>query len=427
MRLAILTLVAVSTLLGADELRLALVLKAQADFDRVELDAAPQPRDTAACIQSQAAVLPVATVDERALILFRKGYCALAQAAISSDSAQFGDAAVAFDQAGEAWRAQIAAAKPKVAPGPIPSPLRVFGAVARLEQNPDAASLDTQAGVLVSAVDTPTCEPTLISPDSCLAANRLGNAWLGWLALQHGDLNGAISRFTGAQVPSWLQWVQGQEAFRAGNYQQAASDYRQALDSLRKIQQNPAAPVLQRLSPKPDTAARLADLGEAQLLSHDAAAAIETLDAAVKADPAKPRTIYLRARAKEAAEQTAAALVDYDLASRTAFAAAPGKSSGEAHFYRGILLYRRADWPRAEDEFADALNFDIPAAMRSDASAWRNLAAVVSGSCGASRGSLERSLTAVSPDFPKEDARLALAACVTAGSASEDVGWHRLK
>jgi len=115
------------------------------------------------------------------------------------------------------------------------------------------------------------------------------------------------------------------------------------------------------------------------------------------------------------------------LASRTAFAAAPGKPSGEAHFYRGILLYRRADWPRAEDEFADALNFDIPAAMRSDASAWRNLAAVVGGSCGASRGSLERSLTTVSPDFPKDDARLALAACVTAGSASADASWHRLK
>jgi hypothetical protein len=88
-----------SSLSAADERRLALALKAQGDFDRVETAITPQLPDTVACIQSQAAVLPVATPEERSLILFHKGFCALAGAALSNDSAQFEDAAVAFDLA----------------------------------------------------------------------------------------------------------------------------------------------------------------------------------------------------------------------------------------------------------------------------------------------------------------------------------------
>src|SRR5580704_4765278 len=106
MRVPILTLVAVFALQAADERQLALALQAQTDFDRVEAAVMPQPHDTEACIQSQASVLPVATSDERPLILFRKGYCALAEAAIERDSTQFAAAAASFEQAIEAWPAR---------------------------------------------------------------------------------------------------------------------------------------------------------------------------------------------------------------------------------------------------------------------------------------------------------------------------------
>ena len=205
--------------------------------------------------------------------------------------------------------------------------------------------------------------------------------------------------------------MEGQEAFSSGDYRKAASRYGEAVGVWRKAEHAQALPLVQRLGPRPDMAAVPAELGEAQLLAGDPRAAIENLDAAVKADPAKARTIYLRARAKEAAGQADAALADYNLASRTAFAAGAGRSSGEAHLYQGILLYERKDWPRAEAEFAAALNFDIPAAMKSDAAAWRHLAAVASGSCASAREYLERALATVSPDFPKSDARSALAAC----------------
>src|ERR1700735_1366119 len=136
MRVPILTFVAVFALQAADDRQLALALQAQADFDRVEAAVAAQPRDAAACIQSQASALPVAAPEERTLILFRKGYCALAEAAVGQDSTQFADAATSFEQAIEAWPARAAtASKQKLPPPPVPSALRVFAAVSRMEQN----------------------------------------------------------------------------------------------------------------------------------------------------------------------------------------------------------------------------------------------------------------------------------------------------
>ncbi len=409
-----------TALLAADDRQLVLALKAQSDFDRVELTAAPQARDTSACLQSQAALLPMAAPEEKPLILFRKGYCALIGGALANDASQFGDAVAAFDQATEAWQARAIPAKQQLSAPPIPSAVRVFSAVSRLEQNPAAGLSSQQEAQLMSAVDHPACESVLTAPASCQTSIQLGNFWLGWIALRRGDAYAAMRRFTESQAPGWLQWVQGQEAFRARDYAKAADDYQNAVETFRKAQRSAAAPLLQRLGPQPEIAAMLTELGAAQLLAHRVDAAIATLDAAVKADPFKPRTLYLRARAKQTAGQSEAALADYNLASRTAFAAAPGQSSGEAHLYQGILLYERKDWRRAEDEFASALNLDIAEPSKADAAAWRHLAAVASGSCGASRTSLERSLGAVSPDFPKDDARSVLAACATTPSAVGD-------
>jgi tetratricopeptide (TPR) repeat protein len=427
-----LTLAAVLALQAADERQLALALQAQADFDRVEAAAVPQPRDTAACIQSQASVLPVAAPEERALILFRKGYCALAGAAIGQDTTQFADAATSFEQALEAWPARAAAAsRQKEPPLQVPSGLRVFAAVSRavsgMDQNAASGPFDAQQAQLAAAVEHPACESVVMTPESCRAAIQLGNLWLGWIALQRGDTSAASRWFSGARFSGWPQWVEGQEAFGAGDYRNAASRYGEAVEVWRKAERAEALPLIRRLSPRADMAAVPAELGEAQLLAGDPGAAIENLDAAVKADPSKARAIYLRARAKQAAGRADAALADYNLASRTAFAAGAGQSSGEAHLYQGILFYQRKDWPRAEDEFAAALNFDIPAAMKSDAAAWRHLAAVASGSCGASRGYLEQSLAAVSPDFPKDGARSALAACGAARTSGSAAAWNAHK
>ena len=147
------------------------------------------------------------------------------------------------------------------------------------------------------------------------------------------------------------------------------------------------------------------------MLRGDPKVAVATLDAAVKADPAYPRALFLRARAKALQGQTDAAIADYNLASRSAFAEATNLASGEAHLYRGIALYLRKDYARAEDEFSSALNFEIPDDLKPDAGAWRNMAAVAGGSCGSSREKLETALETASPYFPKNDARTLAFSC----------------
>jgi hypothetical protein len=57
------------------------------------------------------------------------------------------------------------------------------------------------------------------------------------------------------------------------------------------------------------------------------------------------------------------------------------------------------------------LNFQIAAPLKADAEAWRHLAAVAAGACVAARAELDRSLPAVSPYFPKEEARRVSSAC----------------
>ena len=157
--------------------------------------------------------------------------------------------------------------------------------------------------------------------------------------------------------------------------------------------------------PPEDIPALLTDLGGAQILAGDPSGAVATLDRAVQIAPTA-RAYFLRARAKELAGQTEAALADYNLASRTAFADATDLASGEAHLYRGILLYRRKDYARAEDEFASALNFDIPSALRPDAvgvaSPFRCGLGILRGFA---RSIWSNALPSVSPYFPKAEAQ----------------------
>jgi len=59
MRVLVLALAAVSGLFAADTQQLALALKAQSDFDKVQLSAVPQLADASNCVLSQAALISV--------------------------------------------------------------------------------------------------------------------------------------------------------------------------------------------------------------------------------------------------------------------------------------------------------------------------------------------------------------------------------
>jgi tetratricopeptide (TPR) repeat protein len=404
-----------SPLLAADQGQLALALKAQTDFDRVALAAQPQLSDTALCMQSQAAILSVSPPEELALLHYRMGYCQLAAGAITHANRDSLSAAAEFDKAIESWPVSTYKGGKNQPPQPVSSGLRVLAWLARVQGWTDDAVRGRARLEIASALVSPSCTANLMSPDFCRQLLSTGRQWLGWMALLQNDIDAAAKNFAGSDESGWPAWVAARKQFEDGKYREAVAQYSRAIEIWKSVWREPGPSFLRRLGPKPNLYTALADLGGAQLLAGDTKSAIASLDAAIQADPLSARDFYLRARAKEVAGLGEQAIADYNLASRTAFANAKDMVSGEAHLYRGILLYLRKDFVRAEDEFASAVNFAIADNLRSDATAWRHLAAVAGGSCAAGREYLERSLAAVSPYFPKQEARAAAASCATAG------------
>jgi tetratricopeptide (TPR) repeat protein len=365
-------------LCASDKEHLALLANAQAAFDRVDRVVSPSLADTSACVQAQAGMLAVALPAEESELHYRKGFCQLAVAAVTRDQSAFRDAASELDRAGANMLAWLA-----------------------------------------RRVGQATDQPSWKEPDSCpksckpfLAAARL---WRGWVALHAGDAYAASVQFGVQPDSGWPAYVSALLAYRGGRYRESVARYAEAVDIFTRNQRTANPPLTLRLAPTMDIPQVLTELGGAQILAGGAKASIATLDRALQLSP-KAYAYFLRARAKELNGQPEEAQADYNLASRAAFAEADGLASGEAHLYRGILYYRRRDYARAESEFASALNFNIPAVLGPDAAAWRHLAAVASGFCGASREYLERSLTSVSPYFPKAEAE-ALASRCPAGFA----------
>jgi len=400
---------------AADEHQ-SLVLRAQSDFDRVYLSGKPLLTDAQSCAQSQAALLPVAAPEELSLIHFRSGYCTLVSSLITRERGSFADAERAFRQAAATWPTLIKG-KNQVAQ-PVSSGVRVLAAMAVLEGAPDAAALPELDRQLASALEKPSCAAGVVPERLCRDLLAAAGQWRGWIAVRQNRLEDAGGLLDPALWPGWSAWVSGRRAFDRRDFQTAVAGYGKAVADWSARETSPPTSIPSGVHPRPNLASALADLGGAQLLTGDYRAALRSLDAAVKRDPSSAWPLFLRARAKEAAGQRDAALADYNLASRTAFAEAGENAAGEAHFYRGLWLFRRNDRARAEDEFASALNFAVAPRLRPDVMAWRNLMAVIGGACGASRASLEQALPAVSPFFPKDEATAAAALCASSDTAS---------
>lgn len=398
-----------------DPQQMALVSRAQLDFNRVQRAAGPELPDATRCEQSQAAVLAITPAAEMAGVYFRKGYCTLASALITRRNEDFREAAADFEKAIQTWPAH-AAARRNALTGPVSSSLRVLATVAQLEAGTDDAGMTRARQELENATDPVVCTGTLMTSRECQEVARTGRLWVGWIELKRHDLFQVESSFAGLPESGWVLWASGELAFRDHDYPKAAEQYQHAIGWWRKAQADPSQPLADRLAPLPDMGDALRDWGGAQLLSGDTSRAIATLNDAVKSSAHPARALYYRSRAEELAGLMEAALADYSLASRTAFADAQNLASGEAHLYRGILLYRRKDYAHAANEFASALNFEIPMALRPDAVAWRYMAVLAGGACEPSRANLEQALGSVSPYFPKPEARALASACPLSGS-----------
>src|SRR5262249_51392790 len=148
------------TLFGADERQLALALRAQSDFDRVELALHPQIQQTNACAQSQASVIPVALRSELASLYFRKGYCALVGATLTRRPSDFLEAAADFRLSLESLPAAIGHTEANSIPQPVSSGLRILQAVSKLQAEPVADRL--LKAELTAAVERPVCASSVM-------------------------------------------------------------------------------------------------------------------------------------------------------------------------------------------------------------------------------------------------------------------------
>jgi tetratricopeptide (TPR) repeat protein len=386
---------------AADENLLTLNIRAQTDFDRVEISAIPTLPDTLACVQSQAMMLPVTRPMELSLIYYRKGYCELINGSLTANRVEYREAMHDFEKAIESWPDRV---KKGVAVPPVSSGLRVLLGAAHLLADGNTDPRVTHE--LEEAAARPECSAMDMPLAKCQALVGVGRLWLGWIAGREGRLADAANWFALFGDSGWPSLIAGRQAMAAHQYPKAVAAFQQAAD---RFAQPLAAGFSAAISPRPDRADALLRLGSARFETREYPLAIKNLDEAVKLRPDNARAVFVRARAKEKLGQSGVA--DFELASRIAFANVNSPDAGgQAHLYRGVAWYRKKDYARAEQEFSSALNFESGPA-RQDAVAWRHMAAVAAGACGPSASLLEQSLGAASSYFPKDEAEALLKRC----------------
>jgi tetratricopeptide (TPR) repeat protein len=381
---------------------LALLSRAVSDYERVKMAARPGLKDAIACVQSQAALLPVTRPDEQYLVHFRKGMCELAAGRLRNSEKEYADAVGDLKQAISKWPASSPTGA-ETAPGS----LRVALAAARLHASAEPDDLENAARDLQAVLARPHCPGTLLmSIGECEKYVDLGRVWLGWVRFRQGRMAESEQVLQRLPATLWHQRVAGLNAFDRGRYTDAVWRFEQAFAAPQ------GAGILGLLAPRADAARMHYEFGLARAYAGQTAAALQSLNEAIKGDPKNAQALFLRARMREMLGQGKEAQADYELASRTAFANVNMPfEAGYAHYYRGVSLFRRKDFPRAESEFLSALNFEIAEAAKADVQAWRSMAVVAGGSCDASAGQLRAALPTTSPVFPKLEAEQLLADC----------------
>lgn len=393
------------------------VLKARQDFDKVDLSARPSLQDALVCAQSQTPALAATRSDQHFEIFYRRAYCELFAGIAGGESAQFQAAARDFTQAGAAW--------PPKSRDEIPAGLRVLVWVARLEQGRTAANYPDANRELEAAITGVSwerlCPPSPVMNQAfCKSLVETGRAWLGWLSYRVQNLEGAATVLAPIRQSPWALWVAGRQAQRLDRTPEAADNYAKALAAWAAAEKSPNPDLIAQLGPKPDLAAMYYELGLANfaVTRHDLA--ITAFDQAVSRAPSNSHAVFVRARAKEALGLDTPALADYKLAAENA------KSSndltwpvGEAHYYRGVLLYRKKDYAGAGAEFSSAEGAKLLDIPQADVTAWRGLAEVAGGACQSGER-LDSSLRVASVRFPKDEADALVMNCRLRAAAGLD-------
>ena len=376
----------------------AAVVKAGADFDKV--DAAPVPilANTMACVQSNAAAAAAVRADERYLYQYREGYCELFGAILNGASEGFRAAANDFNEAIVEWPVKRYPAGP-------PAGLRGLAAIARLEQGRAADAYPEIARDLTAVASDTNCAATpVMSQPFCASVIDTAKAWLGWLAYRRFDFTRAAQQFQSLGGNPWNLWISGRMAQDQKRLPEAAGLYQKALDAWTAAQKSANPDVLTLLGPRLESSAVYFQLGLVDYSLQRYDIAITHFDASLKESPRNSYAIFLRARSREALKLYGPALDDYALAIQTARATNDSSwAIGQAHFQRGLLLYRAKDFGRAEAEFGSAGGARITEVLPADLAAWRAMAAVAGGGCK-TVDTLDAAAKSASDQFPKAEA-----------------------
>lgn len=386
----------------------SLALKAKADFEKVESSPSPVLKDAVSCMESQAEALSTTRPRDLHATHYRRGYCALIAGAASGDRANYGQAALEFKESLASWPEKQ----------PAPSGVRVLYAISRLERGQNADGIRDEdlrqaAQDLQTAATKPTCPGTSVMPSSlCQKLVNSAKLWLGWIAYRDGNLSEATRIFQSFPQSTWNVWISGRQAFAEQRWAESANLLVTALQAWSQPQESSSAGISGIVDPVPDPARAHYDVGAAYFLAKDYERAISSLDESVKINAGNPDAIFLRGRARELLGQREAALADYELASQTVVSGPDAQSgNGQNHFYKGVFLFRRNEFDRAESEFAGALNAGSAGVSKADIVAWRNLAAVAGGACQASASLLTNAAQSASDFFPRSEAEQALLGC----------------
>ena len=384
-------------LLASDDL--GLLSRAAYEFGRVHGAPRPELKNAIGCVQSQAALLPVAGPEEQHAVHFRKGLCELVAGRLRGSEKENRDAVADLQQTIAKW--------PATSPG-LSGGVRVALAVARLQvEGEEATVLENIARDLQAVIVRPQCLGSVpMSITECERYVDLGRVWLGWIRFRQGRLTESEEMLQRVPMTWWSQRVAGRNALGRRRYSEAVWRFERAL----------AAPapggIPGALMPRADSPRMLYEFAEARAFAGNPAAALDTVNEAIKADPKNAQALFLRARLREMSGLSKESQADYELASRTAFANVDTPfEAGYAHYYRGVSLFRRRDFARAENEFASALNFEIAEDAKPDVNAWRSMAVLAGGACGSSAVQLRAALSGTSPLFPTVEAEQLLAGC----------------
>jgi hypothetical protein len=377
---------------------LNLRIKAKFDFDKVDATPIPDVAATRACVQSNAAALPVTKAEERYLIYYRRGYCELFGALADGASEEFQAAAKDFLEALLNW--------PKKAATPAPGGLKALVSIAHLEQGRLADSYPDLGRELSTLVAEPGCfDSPVMSKAFCTALIDTARTWLGWLAYRQNDFAAAVSALEplthGTAVNPWATWVEGRLAQQQNRIAEAVALYEKTLAAWAAVAASPNPDVVALLGPKLDTGAVHYQFGLAEYTRQKYESAISHFDASLKVRPRNSYAIFLRARSKDALHLNGPAMDDYALATQTARGESDSSwNVAQAHYYRGLLLYQAKNYPGADGEFSLALAGRLGEIGRPDAAAWKAMAAAAGGGCK-SIEQLESAAGAASSQFPK--------------------------